>query len=334
MSLGTYTHSGQVFGLVRSAIDNVFTGGAPGLLGLDLYNLKKGTSKFLSFLERLAASNELPEPLMAFYFARHNNESSVTSTTQSPGGEFHLGYVDSSFYSGTIDYVATTNQYPGQWVIPIRDATIGGKTFSLGSQTALISSGTTLIYGPMNIVTQVYALIPGAVAGTGAYLGNWFIPCDTRVEFSLGFGKSTWKVSAGDFVRGVSSGQCFGALAGMTTTTEPRWQIGVSFMKNVYSVFRLDPQAVGFASLAANILPPPTASASITTQLSHPVPSNGVNPNFGGENEPVGGGGGGGGGFSSAPNPTPPAASAAWKVEVVRGIVGVMAMVSGVVLFL
>jgi cathepsin D len=331
MSLGTYTHSGQVFGLVQRTIDNVFTGGAPGVLGLNLYNFKNGTPKFLSFLERLVASNELPEPLMAFYFARHNNESGVTSTTQSLGGEFHLGYVDSSFYTGPIDYVATTEKYPGQWVIPIRDATIGGKTLSLGSQTALISSGTTLIYGPMDIVTQVYALIPGAVAGAGADLGIWIIPCDTSVEFSLGFGKSTWKVSAGDFVRGASSRKCFGALAGMTTE-EPRWQIGVSFMKNVYSVFRLDPQAVGFASLAANILPPPTASASITTQLSHPVPSNGVNPNIGGENEP--GGGGGGGGFSSAPNPTPVAASAAWKVEVVRGIVGVMAVVSGVVLFL
>jgi cathepsin D len=330
MSLGTYTHSGQVFGLVRSAIDNVFTGGAPGLLGLDLYNLKKGTSKFLSFLERLVSSSELPEPLMAFYFARHSNESGVTSTTQSPGGEFHLGYVNSSFYTGTIDYVATTTQYPGQWIIPIRDVTIGGKTFSLGSQTAAISSGTTLIYGPMDIVKQVYALIPDAEAGTGLNVGSWVIPCNTNVEFSLGFGKNSWKVSAGDFVRTLSSGKCYGALAGITSTKEPRWQVGVSFMKNVYSVFRLDPQAIGFASLAVNIPPPATASASITTQLTGPVPTDGVNPNIGESNAPIGGGAG----ITGAPNPTPAAANAAWKVEVARGIVSVMAAVSVVVLSL
>jgi cathepsin D len=325
MSLGTYTHSGQVFGLVRSAAD-IFTGGAPGVLGLDLYNLKKGTSKFLSFLERLVASSELPEPLMAFYFARHNNESSVTSVTQSPGGEFHLGYVNSSFYTGTIDYVATTNQYPGAWLIPIRDVTFGGKTFPLGSQTAHISSGTTLIYGPMDIVKQVYALIPGAEAGTGADLGSWFIPCDTSVEFSLGFGKSTWKVSTGDFVRGRSSGQSFGALIGDNSNKEPRWQIGVTFMKNVYSVFRLDPQAVGFASLAANIPPPATASASIT-QLSGPVPSHGVKPDVGESN-------GGRSSIIGAPNPTPGAANVAWKAEVARAGVGVITVVSVVVLLL
>lgn len=50
--------------------------------------------------------------------------------------------------------------------------------------------------------------------------------------------------------------QCVGAffVVDNTGTTAPPWIIGDTFLKNVYSVFKYNPPAVGFAQLSATAL--------------------------------------------------------------------------------
>ena len=62
--------------------------------------------------------------------------------------------------------------------------------------------------------------------------------CDSPYSFSLGETES-------------GSGKCVGAIAGQDIGLgEGVWLLGDSFMKNVYSVFSFDDDAVGFAALA------------------------------------------------------------------------------------
>ena len=68
----------------------------------------------------------------------------------------------------------------------------------------------------------------------GGALANWRSPC----SFNLG------ETSSG-------SGKCVGALAGQDLGLgDDVWLLGDSFMKNVYSAFSFDDDAVGFAPLA------------------------------------------------------------------------------------
>ena len=50
---------------------------------------------------------------------------------------------------------------------------------------------------------------------------------------------------------------CIGAIFNLEASTKrnqdkdkPDWDIGVTFLRNVYSVFRYEPSAIGFAQLA------------------------------------------------------------------------------------
>jgi len=50
---------------------------------------------------------------------------------------------------------------------------------------------------------------------------------------------------------------CLGAIFDLKTGTKrnqvedkPDWDIGVAFLRNIYSVFRYEPSAIGFAQLA------------------------------------------------------------------------------------
>ena len=69
------------------------------------------------------------------------------------------------------------------------------------------------------------------------------------------FGSSSisWPISNADFnLMQASSTQCVGAFFSLDTTgtSAPPWIVGDTFLKNVYSVFRASPGAVGFAELS------------------------------------------------------------------------------------
>jgi len=56
----------------------------------------------------------------------------------------------------------------------------------------------------------------------------------------------------------VSNRQCLGAIFDLAAVAnikpqpgQPAWVVGDTFLKNVYSVFRANPPAVGFAQLSA-----------------------------------------------------------------------------------
>jgi cathepsin D len=80
-----------------------------------------------------------------------------------------------------------------------------------------------------------------------------FLACNTSVTVSISFGSTDWGISPSDMNVGtVSSGMCAGAIfdCGVINDGAEFWIIGDTFLKNVYSVFRAEPLAIGFAKLA------------------------------------------------------------------------------------
>jgi len=193
-------------------------------------------------------SGQWSQPLFGFYLARYINDASA-STLESNGGSMDLGFTNTAHYTGNINYISLTAE--NYWLIPLGGITINGKTLTPGGQAA-IDTGTSLIGGPSAAMANLYAQIPGAQTGTGDLAGYYIYPCSTKVTVSLKFGGTDYSINASDFSRPVdtSGTTCFGAffpidLNGNTV----QWIVGDTFLKNVYSVYRNQPPAVGFATV-------------------------------------------------------------------------------------
>ncbi|KAF7370629.1 Aspartic peptidase A1 [Mycena sanguinolenta] len=137
---------------------------------------------------------------------------------------------------------------------------------------AAIDTGTTLVGGPPDQISALYAQIPDSQPGTGNFDGYFLYPCSTSVTVTLSFGGKTWSVSPADFLleQADTRGEtCVGSFFSLTTgDTAPPWIVGDTFLKNVYSVFRFSPPSVGFAQLSAYSL-----SINGDTDLKVPTPT-------------------------------------------------------------
>lgn len=101
-------------------------------------------------------------------------------------------------------------------------------------------------------MANIYAQIPGAQPGTGDLDGYYVYPCSTKVTVSLKFGGTDYSINSTDFSRPTDSSgtTCFGAFFPLDLGGGPvQWVVGDSFLKNVYSVYRSQPPAVGFATV-------------------------------------------------------------------------------------
>ncbi|KAG0694220.1 aspartic peptidase domain-containing protein [Suillus ampliporus] len=281
----------QIFGAVTQVSSGLLNSPVSGLLGLGWQTI--ASSGATPFWQTLASSGTWTNPLMAFQLTRFINGSNVSPTE--PGGSFTMGYVNSSLYTGNIDYqsLATT---PSYWILPMQSLTVQGTTVSIpsgSSSYSAIDTGTTLVGGPSTYISQIYAQISGSQPGTGSWQGYWTYPCSTNVNIAISFGGPSWPVSPADFrLTQISTSQCIGAFFELNTGgSAPSWIVGDTFLKNVYSVFRYNPAAVGFAALSSTALamngvnaPAPTAtigSVAASATASGGSGSNAASPRWG-----------------------------------------------------
>lgn len=267
----------QVFGVCSVVSSGLLNEPVSGLLGLAWQSI--ASSGATPFWENLYQNNAWDQPVMAFQLTRYQNDSRAAALE--PGGTFTMGNVNSSLYTGDIDYQDIPTSTPTYWTLPLKTLTVNGNSITLASGSssyAAIDTGTTLIGGPTDQVAAIFAQIPNSAAGTGNYQGYYLYPCDTTVSVTLSFGGKDWSISPADFqLAQVSSSQCLGAFFEFSSSsTAPSWIVGDTFLKNVYSVFRASPASIGFAALsetavamngATGTVPSPTigsVSASVT----------------------------------------------------------------------
>ncbi|OBZ66794.1 Pepsin A [Grifola frondosa] len=230
----------QVFGVVDQITSNLLTSPVSGLLGLGFQSIS--ASGAVPFWEALVdTSGTLDSPLMAFQLTRYIDDANAKALE--PGGTFTLGAVNTTLYTGTIDYQDIPNNQEGYWLQEISGMTVNGAAVALTSGTAsyaAIDTGTTLIGGPASAIAALYGQISGSEALTGQSAGYWAYPCTTAVNVSLSFGGSStsWSISNEDFLLEQRDER-----AGVDR--------GDTFLKNVYSVFRASPASVGFAELSS-----------------------------------------------------------------------------------
>ncbi|KAJ7449682.1 aspartic peptidase A1 [Mycena latifolia] len=251
VQMAGFSVSNQIFAVCDQVSTGLLTDPVSGLLGLAWKAI--ASSGATPFWETLASGSSWDSPVMAFQLTRFLNQSKAQDLEA--GGSFTMGFVNSTLYTGDIEYIdmpTSTNSY---WILPITAITVQGNSITVDSGSdsyAAIDTGTTLVGGPSDQIASIYAQIPDSEAGTGNYDGYYLYPCDTSVTVSLSFGGSSWDISPADFqLQEIGHGTCLGAFFTLTTgDSAPSWIVGDTFLKNVYSVFRYNPASIGFASLS------------------------------------------------------------------------------------
>ncbi|KAJ7148036.1 aspartic peptidase domain-containing protein [Mycena crocata] len=239
-----------------------------GILGLAF--AATGETTATPFWKALMTAGGISTPQMGFWLSR-TVETENGSSEEESAGAFTFGGVNSSLYSGDVDFLglAAGSTALGLWMLDITTINVGGHSVSITPNATLAMFDTKLnaIYGPESEVRAIYAAIPGSSEPVETIFQ---FPCNTTVNVSVSFGGQTWSIDPRDMNQGPVSGntsQCYGAIGSMTGDQTPSWKFGIPFMKNVYSVFRESPPSIGFAQLStlAGGLGTPNASTSATS---------------------------------------------------------------------
>ncbi|KZT71687.1 acid protease, partial [Daedalea quercina L-15889] len=261
VSLGGQTVSSQTFLVVDDVSSDLLDGNVTGIMGLAFQSL--AATGAVPFWQALVSQGSLSNPEFAFYLTRFISDE--TALAEEPGGTFTIGGVNGSLYSGDIAYYSLADaSSPSYWTLAISAITVNGNTVSLGSSSAnaAIDTGTTLIGGPSDAVSAIYAEIENSEALTGDYDGYYSFPCSSEPNVTIAFGGQAWAISAADMNLGAVDEEGTSCLGGVFVLSEGSdvpsssnsltWVVGDTFLKNVYSVFRSSPAAVGFAALSTN----------------------------------------------------------------------------------
>jgi cathepsin D len=105
-------------------------------------------------------------------------DASQTATV-ADGGQFTLGGRNNSLYDGEVNFLPLLEQ--AWWTIPFQSIVVNSNTqFALTGTyaSAIVDSGTTLIYGPNDVVDAFYAAIPGSKTGATvdpSLQGQWVV---------------------------------------------------------------------------------------------------------------------------------------------------------------
>lgn len=236
----------QGFAVVNDMSSGFLSTPTSGLLGLAWEPL--ASTQEMPLWQTLASSGAWDSPLFAVQLTRYTNDTQAQPLE--PGGVLNLGYTNSSLYTGSIEYSDMTSQ-PSFWEVPLTSVTVQGVSIPIGtSVAAAIDTGTSNIGAPSDVIKAIYDQIPNSKAASGSWAGYYQFPCSTSVTVTFSFGGSTWAMAPADFsYTTIGSQQCIGTFF-ESSQSNPSWILGDSFLKNVYTVFRYDPPAVGFAALS------------------------------------------------------------------------------------
>ncbi|GAA6043251.1 hypothetical protein JCM8097_008487 [Rhodosporidiobolus ruineniae] len=250
VSIANYTQPDQIFAAC-STLNNIVDGTISGILGLAFQEI--ASSQAVPLVESLANNGTLPEQVFGFAFETH--VFTTASATTAPGGTLTIGGVDTSAYSGSINWVNLASK--GYWSIPLDAVTVGGTDIGLSFDQVVIDTGTTLIGMPTSAAESIYAQIPNSQAiNLDGESGYYAFPCSQTVDVTLTFGGVSYAIDSDQFNAGAvsrSGSLCLGAVFALETGSDSiSVIIGDAFLTGVYNAYRFSPTpAVGFATLGS-----------------------------------------------------------------------------------
>ncbi|GAA5925574.1 hypothetical protein JCM1841_006370 [Sporobolomyces salmonicolor] len=273
VTIGSTTVSQQIFALANTVASVIEALPADGIMGMAFSTI--ASSGAPTYFENLITNNAVSNPYFGVYLQRARDLTSKSTGTVG-GGELCIGCMDSSKYTGSINYVPVGDR--GYWSVPSDGIAINGAIVSGTSMTAAaIDTGTTLIYVPTKVAAALYASIGGTQVGNS---GEYHVPCvSTFGSIALSFGGVQYEVPLADVFLGYASSsstsECILGIFGADTygpDGEDVAIVGDLFLKAVYTVYTYSQNgapAVGFAvSSTSDTTSSSSSSSSSASSIS------------------------------------------------------------------
>ncbi|EJP67433.1 putative aspartic protease [Beauveria bassiana ARSEF 2860] len=239
---------------VGSAKSAVGFNGVDGIFGLGPVGLTRNTvsnaATVPTFLDNLYKQGSIPSEVLGVYF-----KPEAGSDTSDNNGELTLGGVDSTKYTGALNYVPTlkSGSAAAYWGVSIASFTYGSTVLASGA-TGIVDTGTTLIYIP----SAAYAKYLSASGGkTDANTGLVSYTTKPTANFGIKIGATTYNLTPAQYLVPASQYGFFGLPAGKYYswianggTGSVNTVIGQKFLENYYSVYDTTNARIGFATAA------------------------------------------------------------------------------------
>ena len=180
--------------------------------------------------------NLVDKPEFAFYLAENEGDSDHNDKS-----ELTFGGYDGKRFEGDLQWVKLSRAL--YWEVNVNKIKLGHVEYVSGS--AIVDSGTSLIVGPVDIVT---AMAKEAGALVLPFLPIHPIPCeladlvpDLTIEIE---GKVLTMPGKDLVVKNPLANLCVFAMVG---GDPPFWILGDPFMRTYYTVFNMKEEKIGFA---------------------------------------------------------------------------------------
>lgn len=136
----------------------------------------------------------------------------------------------------------------GLWEVRLDGISVGGRRVNTGAITGIIDTGTSLLLAPPALADAIHRMILGSQTdGRGSFI----VPCSTTIAISLAIGGTQFSIDPRDYVGAPLDGRnlyCVSNISGQQIGGPAQFLVGDVFLKNVYTVFDVDNQEIGFGT--------------------------------------------------------------------------------------
>jgi len=217
-----------------------------GILGMSYSSLSDSMST--TVFENMIAQKSVTSPMFSIYLTWGVDPEE----SGHEGSALVLGRPDSTYYYGNITYTNVTAAY--YWQFNIEEVSYqlpGGRSNSVSlckNSVAIADTGTSLLFGPTNVVNQLYADV-GAIS-TGAMS---YVSCSDVLKFptlTFTINKTPFTLNGTEYTIFPSGnyniGRCYIGIV-KYGEGQDSWILGDTFLAKFYSVYDMGQNKIGFA---------------------------------------------------------------------------------------
>uniref|UniRef100_A0A1D1YYV4 Gastricsin n=1 Tax=Anthurium amnicola TaxID=1678845 RepID=A0A1D1YYV4_9ARAE len=231
----------QDFGFIVTVTDDLSEFAYVGIMGMAP---GPGPNNQITPINNLINNKQLDHPQYSFLFGREA-DNGVSELT--------IGGTNPDRIDGVITWSENDLYNQGRWLIDVDALLVNGQEIRFNDDREMfIDSGYEKIHMSIADAREVYAKIPAAKELDG---GKFSIPCKNHdYVISLRIEGVVWAMDARDFIipDNPAGDQCVGAIESQYDVgAANQWVVGTAFLKNVYTVFDIGEDEVGFAKIKA-----------------------------------------------------------------------------------
>ncbi|KAJ3389401.1 hypothetical protein HDU80_011494 [Chytriomyces hyalinus] len=261
---GPLTIPNQQFMLVSREDDTIFQeqgGYVDGLIGLSFQGGIKDQPAYYypTVIGNMIENKLISSPVFSMWLNGTSEANGLDWLMN--GGEIVFGGIDTTRYSGTLQYFPVVDPY--FWAVKLEGVSVGSTVVSLDKRySAMLDSGTSLIYIHTDALLPLLAPIYGALGMTApspTKKGFYIVPCDRSTalpDIQIQLGNFNYPLSWFDYVIALDENVCaLGVVAGGTAKEmNYQWILGDVFLRRYFSVYDFgDGNAASVAASGARI---------------------------------------------------------------------------------